>query len=302
MIDMSPTTKIAVRKPFSFAQALRFCAGFPPCQGQTIVTADSLTVAMTVGGRGRAFTLRAAGAGGIALECAKHDRAELVRRAADFIATDDDLAPFYAAADADPAMRAIVRELHGLHHVRFLGLEEAALYSVLMQRNPPKVAGAYKLRFLAKLGKPVEAAGRTLFAMPALDELATLPADTIASAIGNRAKAERIAVVTRGVAALGERFLREAPYADVKRALLEIPGLGPFSSTAILLRGLGRMNELPTLAWFEREGRAAYGRAWNPDAIARRYGEQIGYWSFYLKASAGRARRATGTATTSPAS
>jgi len=31
-----------------------------------------------------------------------------------------------------------------------------------------------------------------------------------------------------------------------------------------------------------------YGAAWNEEAIARRYGDQIGYWSFYVKTGAAR--------------
>jgi DNA-3-methyladenine glycosylase II len=92
----------------------------------------------------------------------------------------------------------------------------------------------------------------------------------------------------RGVAALGEDFLRTAPYAQAREALLAIPGVGPFSAAAILLRGLGRTDELPGLAMFERDGRAIYGAAWDEEAIARRYGDQIGYWSFYVKTGAAR--------------
>ena len=39
---------------------------------------------------------------------------------------------------------------------------------------------------------------------------------------------------------------------------------------------------------FERDSRLVYGAAWDVDAIARRYGDQIGYWSFYLKTWAAR--------------
>ena len=60
------------------------------------------------------------------------------------------------------------------------------------------------------------------------------------------------------------------------------------AAAAILLRGLGRMQELPTLDWFADEARAIYGRAWNPAAIVRRYGEQVGYWTYYVKTGAPR--------------
>jgi DNA-3-methyladenine glycosylase II len=179
--------------------------------------------------------------------------------------------------------------------VRFLTLEEIAVYCVLMQRTPIALAATYKHRFLARFGIPVENpwGGATLRAMPELDQLVELDAADIAAAIGHAGKAARIAEVVRGVAAIGEPSLRTAPYAVARDALLAIPGVGPFSAAAILLRGLGRMDELPALRPIADEARALYGAAYDPAAIARRYGDQIGYWSFYLRTGAGRARRVT---------
>jgi DNA-3-methyladenine glycosylase II len=181
-------------------------------------------------------------------------------------------------------MQPIMRALHGLHHVRFLGLEDIAVHAVMMQRQPPARVAMMKRRFLEAFGYPVG----DLYAMPELDALAQIPAAAIAKAIRHEPKAARIAEVVRAVAALGENFLRTAPYEQAKQALLAIPGIGPFSAAAILLRGLGRTDELPGLAMFEREGRAIYGAAWDEEAIARRYGDQIGYWSFYVKTGAAR--------------
>ena len=99
-----------------------------------------------------------------------------------------------------------------------------------------------------------------------------------------------ITEVVRGVAAIGETFLREAPYHAARDALLDVPGIGPFSAAAILLRGLGRMNELPSMEHFADDARALYGAAYDAAAIAQRYGAQIGYWSFYVKAGMARRR------------
>jgi len=290
---------ISTRPPFSFDQTLAFARHFVPCHGQTIVTEASLTAAFTLRGRGRAVTLTARRDSVVAEltgadDLGDADRRLLVRRAAEFIGAEDDLGTFYAAAAHDPPFHALVRELHGLHHLRFAGPEDAAVYCVMMQRTPLGLAARYKERLLAGLGMPITVGGRTLHAMPELGDLAQLAPTQVAEAIGHAAKADRIATVVRSVAKIGEAFLREAPYAEARDALLAIPGIGPFSASAILLRGLGRMDELPGLEMFERDGRAIYGRAWNPEAITRWYGAQLGYWSFYLKAGAARRRRAAG--------
>ena len=81
--------------------------------------------------------------------------------------------------------------------------------------------------------------------------------------------------------ALGEEVLRDAPYADARDALLSIRGVGPFAAAAILLRGLGRMDELPWLPAFAEHARTLYGKRVDHAAVSNRYGKLIGYWSFY---------------------
>jgi len=278
---------IPTKKPFSFDQTLEFIRRFPGCQTQALVGDGEVTGAFAAGGRGWAVKLRAA-KGEVFAELAAGAPKHVARRAAEWIGADDDIEPLYERATGDKPFRPIVAKLHGLHHVRFLGLEDIAVHSVLMQRQSPVQTARMKRKFLAALGHP---AGE-LFAMPELGELAELSAAQIEKAISHGAKAERIVSVVRGVARLGETFLRTAPYDDAKRALLEIPGVGPFSAIAILMRGLGRHEQNPVLAMFEDEGRAVYGAAWDERAIVKRYGDQIGYWTYYLKAGAAQLRAA----------
>src|SRR5262249_14837005 len=91
----------------------------------------------------------------------------------------------------------------------------------------------------------------------------------------------------RAVAALGEGFLRTAPYDDAEAALRAIRGIGPFSAQAILLRGLGRMERMdPRGAAFARAARLVYRPSWAPEATLARYGASIGYWAYYLRVGA----------------
>jgi len=271
---------VPVRAPFSFAHALAFLRRFPPCRGEYLIDDDAITAAVTLDGRAVPFTIH----GDLTVETTDE---RIVARAAHFLGTEDDLGEFYAAAAGDPAFAPVIDELHGLHHVRFLTLGEIAVYAVMMQRASIDRAAALKRRFLARFGVPVAGEPR-LRAWPELDDLVALEPRAIADAIGHRPKAEQIASCVRGVAAIGEDFLREAPYADARDRLLAIPGVGPFSAAAILLRGLGRMNELPWNDIFEREARSVYGEAVDREEIEQRYGRQIGYWSFYLRITGSR--------------
>ena len=268
---------IAVREPFVLEQSLAFLRRFPPCRDGVIVRADSVTAALALGDRAEPFTVRGAGAD-VVVEVADalHPTAAalVVERARAWLSTDDELGPFLAAAAGDhPAFRALVERLHGLHHVRFLTLAEIAVYAVLMQRTPMVQAARARARIAARFGPSVIVDGAGLAAAD-YREVVRLPR-----------KAELLPQVVRGVAAIGEAFLRGAPYDEARAALLDVPGLGPFSAAAILLRGLGRMDDVPLEGeQFAGPARAIYGSAFEPVAIRRRYGDAVGYWSYYLKA------------------
>jgi len=45
---------------------------------------------------------------------------------------------------------------------------------------------------------------------------------------------------------VGPKFLRNAGYEEVRVLLLDIEGIGPWSASLVMVRGLGRMEELPT--------------------------------------------------------
>lgn len=281
---------IAVRPPFDFAQSLRFLRRFEACRDDYLIDDRSVTAAISIDGHAVPFTIEGAGADvsvSIAddLGVTAAGRATIAHTAAHLLGADDELAGFYAAAAGDhPGFRAIVQSLHGLHHVRFLTLAEIAVYSVLMQRAPITQAARAKRRFLEGFGRPVTVDGRVLHAMPTLDELTALSVADFREAIRHPRKAAVLPDVVRGIAALGEHFLRTAPYTEARDALTAIRGIGPFSAAAILLRGLGRMDDLPLEGPnFAEPARAVYGPTWDAFATRARYGKDVGYWSFYLK-------------------
>jgi DNA-3-methyladenine glycosylase II len=275
---------IPTTEPFSFDQTLTFIRRFPGCQAQVRAGDDRVTAALSANGRGWVVILRAGVGHDVIVELPAGAPRDLARRAAAWIGADDDVGALYDRARGDRAFAPVIAALHGLHHVRFLGLEDIAVHCVLMQRQAPLQVARMKRRFLAAFGHAVDG----LHAMPELPELATLSPAAIGKAIGHAQKAERIAAVVRGVAELGEGFLRTAPYDRAKQALLAIPGVGAFSATAILLRGLGRHDQNPVLSLFEADARRIYGAAWDASAIAHRYGDQIGYWTYYLKTGVAR--------------
>lgn len=207
--------RLDVTAPFFLAQSLAFLRRFVPCQRDFVLTETSITAAVTVEGRVATFTILDGEPPTVRVSAPEH-AAALVAQASHLVGAEDELGPLYAAAAGDPPFQLLVEQLHGLHHVRFLTLQEIAAYSVMMQRNPITRAAAMKRSFMRAFGRPVDVAGTTLHALPSLDELAGLDGVAIGEAIGHRTKGETIAGVLAGVARIGEPFLREAPYAEAR--------------------------------------------------------------------------------------
>ncbi len=92
---------------------------------------------------------------------------------------------------------------------------------------------------------------------------------------------------------VNEDFLLNAPYAEVKNWLLAIKGIGEWSATFVLGRGLGRMQQAlladPNSSFNQSMLRAAvpvYGPVSfeHLNALAQHYDHWQGYWAHFLKA------------------
>src|SRR5262245_23585048 len=155
---------LPVAEPFSLAQSIAFLRRFPPCRADYILDDDAITAAVSIGGTPYVFTIR--GDREVAIEvpdaAPASIRTAVVARAAHFIGADDDLSELYRRAEGDPPFRALVAQLHGLHHVRFLTLEEIAVYCVMMQRTPIALAARLKRRFVERFGQRID----SLYAFP----------------------------------------------------------------------------------------------------------------------------------------
>jgi DNA-3-methyladenine glycosylase II len=282
---------LAVRAPFEFAHTRAFVQAFPPCARDFVVDDGAIVGALSIDGAGVGWRLASEGAG-LALELEGAATPAIAREAARlvslFVSADDDLADFYARAGGDAApYRALVARLHGLHHVRFLTLAEITCYAVIMQRTPIGLASAQKAKLAHAFGRPARFGAHALTAFPELADLAAAREADFARVLRHPEKARRLVASIEAVAALGEAWLRAAPYDDAFAALTRIRGIGEFSARAILLRGLGRMDHLdPRGAAFARAARAVYGASWSPADALDRYAHTIGYWSYYLRVGA----------------
>lgn len=286
--------------PFDFDRSLAFLTSFPTMSGEHGVSGRTITRAVREGGRLLAARLCAADpADGPGLRCelltaasdAPLDEKEteaVADRLSFFLGLADDLGDFYRTGREDSAFRPVLERLNGYHQVKFPSPFEMLCWAILAQRVPLPVARKMKQAIVEHVGNRVLVAGETHWAFPEADQLLPLTETELLALVGNQRKAGYLYQLVRHWQQMDEGWLRTAPYQEVEERLLAIPGIGPWSASFALIRGLGRMEFLTTDKEMQRAAARVYGRAVGEEELvemAARYGDLKGYWGHYLRVS-----------------
>ncbi|QMU76329.1 DNA-3-methyladenine glycosylase 2 family protein [Streptacidiphilus sp. PB12-B1b] len=289
------TLHLPARQPFDFGASLAFIGSFPAMTGQQDAeqAARTLTLALHENGTTLAARLIAAGSGP-GLNCELTAERPIDSATADaaadrlsfYLGLDDDLAPLHAAARRDPAFQRIADRLRGYHQVKFPSPFELLCWAILCQRVPMPVARTMKQALVETVGNRIDLDGRELWAFPDAQQLAALSEAELASLIGNQRKAGFLHGSISRWLDLDEGFLRSGDYDEVRERVLALPGIGPWSASFLLIRGLGRMEHIA----YDREAARAATRAYGHPVdepefrrLASGYGELQGYWAHYLR-------------------
>jgi len=299
MTHYSTHGTLAPIAPFDFDKSLDFLGFFAPMEGEQTLAERSLAKAVLI--RDQIVVFEIAVSGSVEqprLDYTLHSDQpidEAIRQAAEdriafFLSLNDDLQPFYAIGLDDPSFAPLIRQLYGYHQVKFLTPFENACWAVLKQRTPIPIAKKLKLALVERYGASLAVGGERFSAFPEPARLAAADPAELLELAGNPRRAEYLQAVAAAFARTDEAWLRAAPYAEVEAWMRAIKGLGPWSVTFVMLRGLGRMEQLPVGE--ARLGQAAakvYGHTLS-DAelaeLARRYGPYQGYWAHYLRVGA----------------
>lgn len=284
--------------PFDFAHSLAFLGDFSPTTGEQTITAQTLTKAVLIDEVPVAFTVRSSGTAEEAgLAYTLHTDAPLapatIEAARDrigfFLGLADDLRPFYAIGEQDPAFAPLQAQLHGYHQTKFLTPFENTCWAILTQRNPMVQARRAKEALIAHHGGGITVDGRRYDAFPEAARLAAVAPDELAEVVGHARRAAYLHAAARAFATVDEGWLRTGPIAEVEAWLRAIKGIGAWSATFVLIRGLGRAEILP----LGEERLAAIvsrrylgGKGATDEAVARcaaPYGPWRGYWAHYLR-------------------
>lgn len=244
---MVSTFEIKPRGPFSLAAAQSFAGGFPSSIGGGAVGEQSIAMAFPVEGTDSSAAVelsqRADGVVVGRTDAPSSLLDQVQRQAARSLSLDHDGSGWPDVGKRDPVIGRLQEAHDYLRPVCFYSAYEAATSFVIGQRISMRQGAAIKKRLDAALGDESTVDGHpyVCFPRPArlleTRELAGLP----------ERKVEWLHGVAR--AAMDGRLntdeLRAMPHDEALARLRELPGVGPFTAEAVLLRGCGVADDVP---------------------------------------------------------
>ena len=284
--------------PFDFSKSLQFLGIFGPTKNEQTVSTHSLTKAISIDGQTVVFQLTSIGTTekpGLeyslfsAKPFSQAMENAVVERITFFLSLKDDLQPFYRLGREDPDFAPIIEHLYGYHQVKFLTPFENACWAVLTQRNPMKIAQQTKQALVEKYGSSLEVSGSVYWAFPEPMQIAVVDESELSKMIRNDRRTEYLVAAARAFSEADEEFLKTASDEAVEAWLRNIKGIGEWSATFIMVRGLGRMERVPLTEarLFEAASKVyGHGEELSRDDLKRladKYGLWQGYWAHYIR-------------------
>lgn len=287
------STRLPAREPFSFQASLAFIGSFPAMTGQQGTERGVLTMALreegtTLGARVTAAPAEPAvdcmlTAGGPISDAAAK---AAVDRLDFYLGLQDDLAGFYQLAGKDEPFIRVLEGLRGYHQVKFPSPWELLCWAILCQRVPMPVARKMKQALVEEAGNRTTLNGEVRWAFPDVGQMLAFDETDLQRLIGNHRKAGYLYGAVRQWSELDETTLRTGPYDEVREQLLRLPGIGPWSASFLLIRGLGRTERVTLDKEMLRAAQRVYGRGLDErefERLAAYYGQWQGYWGHYLR-------------------
>ncbi len=239
---MPETFTIVPQGPFSLAEAIGFGFGQRDAAGD-----DVMRLAFCLDGYqhqvGVAVRQDGAGVHGTVHGPASTDVAAVRQQVARVLSLDYDAAGFLQAGERDPVLRSVQEAAPGLRPPLFYSPYEAAAWAVLSSRRPPKQMMAVRERLSRAHGAVFGLAGQQLAALPTPEEM--LRVESFPGVAPDRM--ERLHGVARAAqeGRLDAGHLLALGPGEAMVRLREIPGIGPFYSALIVIRGTGFADVLP---------------------------------------------------------
>jgi DNA-3-methyladenine glycosylase II len=234
--------------PFSLAAAQDFAGGFPPGIGGGEVSGKSIAMAFPIEGTDSSAAVELFQREDRVVVGRTDVSSSLVdavrRQAARSLSLDHDGSDWPSVGERDPVIGQL-QKAHGfLRPVCFYSAYEAATSFVIGHRISMRQGAAIKKRLGEEFGDRPSVDGHEFVAFPRpqrLLEVKTAPGL-------NEKKIGWLHGLARAAldGAMDTEKLRSMPLDEALAALRELPGIGPWTAEAVLLRGCGVADELPS--------------------------------------------------------
>ena len=261
--------------PFSLEAAARFWGGFTPASHPGLDPNGHLHMAFPVDGTWTpvGVCVRALDGGLTAYVYGDADRAVVCRQTARILSLDVDGRGLPDVGRRDPVAARLLERFPGLRPVCFYSPYEAGVWAIISHRIQMRQAAASKTRLAEAYGEEVSIHGQSVRAFPSPQVLVDV--GEFPGLFGR--KPDNIAAIASAALAgdLDAPALRALSDEAALAHLRKLPGIGPFSSELILLRGAGHPDYLTLLEpRFRRAVQAAYALDHEPtDADLERISE-----------------------------
>jgi DNA-3-methyladenine glycosylase II len=231
--------------PYSLAASVGFLEGFAPAAYEGHGEGHLHLAFVADGGEDVAGVCVRDEGGVILGEVSGDAGLEIVKRQVErVLSLNVDGSGFPEVGRRDPVVGALQARYPGLRPVCFYSPYEAAAWALIGRRIRIVQAARIKNRMAEEMGPTVEIHGVRHHAFPGPRRLETLEAFPGLTA----RKVEYLRRLGRETVEhkLDAAYLRSLPEQEAFARLEELPGIGPFSSGLVLLRGAGAPDRLPT--------------------------------------------------------
>jgi DNA-3-methyladenine glycosylase II len=244
---------------FSLGQSIAFVGGFAPAASPQadserllLGLTDDSGVPCAISVRQREAALEVDYVSGLSADAVRDHAARL-------LSVDVDGAGFAELGGRDPVVGGLQARFPGRRPVCFGTPFEAGVWAILSQRTRMRDAARVKERLTAELGTVLTLDGASVRCPPGPDRMRAVAAGPRLPAV----KVERLRGLADAAAAgrLDAAALRAVSVDEALASLQELPGIGAFSASLVLVRGAGHPDVLPLAEARLREAVAlAYGR------------------------------------------
>ena len=168
----------------------------------------------------------------------------IVRR---MLATDADIAAFYAMALDDPHLAPLVRNMYGLRPTCAPTAYEALVLAILGQQISTHVARMLRNLIIETYGDSIVIDGETLRSFPRPETLADAGVEGLRAIKFSGRKSEYITGISQQIVCgeLSLEAMRELPDDEIVSGLLALRGVGAWTAHWMLIRAFGRHDGFP---------------------------------------------------------